>query len=147
MVSASRRVDEEGERALIRLPVPVNKYPHFVRYIVCQLKLFFPAMGKARIARVLARAGLHLGVTTVGRILKSDEPLGDVVEQVLPDAGPMLGRDDVQEERKRQIGLLLFAAGIAAFYSQRRLNRTEFMAIRKWEEQQDKPNPPSDGHQ
>jgi hypothetical protein len=39
-------------------------------------------MGKARIARVLARAGLHLGVTTVGRILKSDEPLGDVVEQV-----------------------------------------------------------------
>ena len=41
----------------------------------------------------------------------------------------------------------LFAAGIAAFYSQRRLNRTEFMAIRKWEEQQDKPKPASDGHQ
>jgi len=76
-----RRVDEEGERALIRLPVPVNKFPHYVRYIVCQLKLFFPAMGKARIARVLARAGLHLGVTTVGRILKSDEPLADVVDQ------------------------------------------------------------------
>ena len=41
----------------------------------------------------------------------------------------------------------LFAAGIAAFYSQRRLNRTEFMAIRKWEEQRDKPTPASDGHQ
>jgi len=41
----------------------------------------------------------------------------------------------------------LFAAGIAAFYSQRRLNRTEFMAIRKWEEEQDKPEPVSDGHQ
>ena len=41
----------------------------------------------------------------------------------------------------------LFAAGIAAFYSQRRLNRTEFMALRKWEEAQDKPEPPSDGHQ
>ena len=41
----------------------------------------------------------------------------------------------------------LFAAGIAAFYSQRRLNRTEFMAIRKWEDQQDKPKPESDGHQ
>ena len=41
----------------------------------------------------------------------------------------------------------LFAAGIAAFYSQRRLNRTEFMAIRKWEEEQDKSEPASDGHQ
>jgi hypothetical protein len=40
----------------------------------------------------------------------------------------------------------LFAAGIAAFYSQRRLNRTEFMAIRKWEEAQDKRQVPSDGH-
>jgi hypothetical protein len=40
----------------------------------------------------------------------------------------------------------LFAAGIAAFYSQRRLNRTEFMAIRKWEEAQDKREMPSDGH-
>jgi hypothetical protein len=41
----------------------------------------------------------------------------------------------------------LFAAGIAAFYSQRRLDRTEFMAIRKWEEQQDRPKPASDGNQ
>jgi len=41
----------------------------------------------------------------------------------------------------------LFAAGIAAFYSQRRLNRTEFMAIRKWDEEQDKLPPASDGHQ
>lgn len=62
-----RRVDEEGERPLIRLPEPVNKFPAFVRYIVCQLKLFFPSMGKEQIARILARAGLHLGATTVGR--------------------------------------------------------------------------------
>jgi hypothetical protein len=41
----------------------------------------------------------------------------------------------------------LFAAGIAAFYSQRRLNRTEFMVLRKWEEAQNKTDPPSDGHQ
>jgi hypothetical protein len=40
-----RRVDEEGERALIRIPEPVNKFPEFVRYIVGQLKLFFPMMG------------------------------------------------------------------------------------------------------
>jgi transposase InsO family protein len=84
-----RRIDEEGKRALIRNPVPVNKFPEFVRYIVCQLKLFFPSMGKARIARILARAGLHLGITTVGRILKSDEPPGDVVEQV---EGPITTR-------------------------------------------------------
>jgi putative transposase len=77
-----RRVDEEGERALIRLPEPVNKFPDYVHYIVCQIKLFFPSMGKERIARILARAGLHLGATTVGRILKSEEPPADVQEQV-----------------------------------------------------------------
>ena len=32
-----------------------------------------PTMGKKRIAQTLARAGLHLGVTTVGRILKERE--------------------------------------------------------------------------
>ena len=39
-------------------------------------------MGNERIARILARAGLHLGATTVRRMLKSDEPLADVMEQV-----------------------------------------------------------------
>lgn len=39
----------------------------------------------------------------------------------------------------------IFGAGIAAFYSQRKLNRAEFMAIRKWEEEQDRLA--SDGHQ
>jgi len=39
----------------------------------------------------------------------------------------------------------LFAAGIAAFYAQRRLGRAEFMALRKWEEEQDRPA--SDRHQ
>ena len=77
-----RRIDEEGERSLIRLPVPVNKFPDYVRYIVGQLKMFFPSMGKERIARVLARAGLHLGATTVGRMLKSEEPLGEALESI-----------------------------------------------------------------
>jgi transposase InsO family protein len=48
----------------------VNKFPEFVAVIVRQLKAFFPGMGKVKIAQVLARAGLHLGVTTVGRMLK-----------------------------------------------------------------------------
>ncbi len=32
----------------------------------------------------------------------------------------------------------LFAAGIAAFYGQRSLNRAEFLALRKWEDEQDR---------
>jgi hypothetical protein len=39
----------------------------------------------------------------------------------------------------------LFAAGIAAFYGQRRLDRTEFLALRKWEDEQDRLT--SDRHQ
>jgi putative transposase len=44
--------------------------PDFVRYTVQRLKTLCPSMGKVKIAQTLARAGLHLGATTVGRILK-----------------------------------------------------------------------------
>jgi transposase InsO family protein len=64
------RLDEEGPKALVELPVPVNKFPDFTRYIVQRLKTLCPAMGKVKIAQTLARAGLHLGSTTVGRMLK-----------------------------------------------------------------------------
>jgi transposase-like protein len=53
MRSWLRRVDEEGEGALIRISEPVNKFPDFVRYLVKQLKVLLPTMGKARIAQVL----------------------------------------------------------------------------------------------
>jgi transposase-like protein len=59
-----RRLDEEGERALVQISEPVNRFPDFVRYLVRQLKALLPTMGKVRIAQVLARAGLHLGATT-----------------------------------------------------------------------------------
>ncbi|MCA9123623.1 MAG: DDE-type integrase/transposase/recombinase [Planctomycetaceae bacterium] len=49
---------------------PVNKFPDFVRYAVQRLKNVCPTMGKVKIAETLCRAGLHLGKTTVGRILK-----------------------------------------------------------------------------
>jgi hypothetical protein len=49
---------------------PVNKFPDFVGAIVRQLKAFFPSMGKDKIATLLARAGLHIGATTVERSLK-----------------------------------------------------------------------------
>ena len=51
-----------------------------MRDIVRQLKAFFPGLGKVKIAQVLARAGLHLGVTTVGRILK-EKPTWAVHEE------------------------------------------------------------------
>lgn len=64
------RVDEPGERSLIQTPEPVNRYPDLVRHLVRQLKTLFPALGSVRIAQMLARAGLHLGATTVRRIVR-----------------------------------------------------------------------------
>jgi transposase InsO family protein len=63
------RLDEEGPRALVQTREPVNKFPDFVAYIVRRLKVLCPTMGKAKIAQVLCRAGLHLGSTTVQRML------------------------------------------------------------------------------
>jgi len=65
-----KRIDDQGAKALLQLREPVNKFPDFVRYIVQRLKTLSPSMGKVKIAETLCRAGLHLGVTTVGRILK-----------------------------------------------------------------------------
>ena len=67
-----RRIDEKGLDALLQLPEPVNKFPDFVRYLVQRLKILCPTMGKVRIADTLCRAGLHLGATTVGRILTEE---------------------------------------------------------------------------
>jgi hypothetical protein len=39
--------------------------------VVPRLKALCPALGKVKLAQILARAGLHLGVTTVGRMLKA----------------------------------------------------------------------------
>jgi len=69
-----RRLDEEGSDALVQLRQPVNKFPDFARYIVQRLKTLCPMLGKVKIAQTLARAGLHLGPTTVGRILKEKTP-------------------------------------------------------------------------
>jgi len=66
------RLDEDGPDALVRLPEPVNRFPDFVGYLVRRLRVLCPAMGRVRIAQILARAGLHLGPTTVGRMLRQD---------------------------------------------------------------------------
>ena len=70
IASWMKRIDEQGPDALLQLREPVNKLPDFVRYIVQRLKTLNPTMGKIKIAETLCRAGLHLGVTTVGRIIK-----------------------------------------------------------------------------
>jgi len=70
VASWMKRVDEEGPDALVHLREPVNKFPDFVRYAVQRLKTLCPSMGKVKIAQTLCRAGLHLGATTVGRIVK-----------------------------------------------------------------------------
>jgi len=62
------RLDEEGSDALVRLPEPVNKFPDFVAYLVKRLKILCPTLGKVKSAQILARAGLHLGPTTIRRM-------------------------------------------------------------------------------
>jgi transposase InsO family protein len=68
------RVDEQGPAALVKLPTPINRFPDFVDRVVQSLKITCPLMGKARIAQVLARAGLHLSPSTVRRMLKRPAP-------------------------------------------------------------------------
>ena len=74
IASWMQRVDEAGADALVQTRVPVNKFPDFVRYVVQRLRVLCPTMGKVKLAQMLARAGLHVGATTIGRMLK-DKPL------------------------------------------------------------------------
>jgi transposase InsO family protein len=68
IASWNHRLDDDGPSALLRTQKPVNTFPGFVRYVVQRLQTLCPLLGKAKFAQVLARAGLHLGVTTVGRM-------------------------------------------------------------------------------
>ena len=63
-----KRLDEQGEDGIVRLPAAVNKLPDFVAVVVQQLKATCPRLGKVRIAHVLARAGLRLSASTVKRL-------------------------------------------------------------------------------
>ncbi len=68
------RLDEEGPRAIVQVPEPVNRFPDFVHYVVRRLKVFCTAMGKVKLAQVLCRAGLHLAPTTVARMIRQEPP-------------------------------------------------------------------------
>ncbi|MDP7301516.1 MAG: hypothetical protein QGG09_00345, partial [Pirellulaceae bacterium] len=58
-----RRADDDS---LVQTRIPVNRFPDFIRHVVQQIKLFCPTLGKVKIADTLARAGIHIGKTTVG---------------------------------------------------------------------------------
>ncbi len=64
-----RRLDTDGPEGLVRLPLPINRFPDFVALVVQQLKSLCPSMGKLRIAQCLARLGLQLSTSTVRRML------------------------------------------------------------------------------
>jgi putative transposase len=79
------RLDEESPDALIRLPEPVNKFPDFIGYVVRRLKILCPNLGKAKTAQILARAGLHLGPTTIRRMQRDARwPESQKVLQPIP---------------------------------------------------------------
>ena len=67
-IRAWLRRSDDG--SLIQTKTSVNRFPDFVRYTVQRIKLFCPTLGKVKIADKLARAGIHIGKTTVWRILK-----------------------------------------------------------------------------
>jgi hypothetical protein len=81
------RLEEEGPDALVQMRVPVNRFPDFVRYLVQRLKTLCPTMGKVKIAQTLARAGLHVAATTVGRMLKEDAAPKPQPEKNAPSTG------------------------------------------------------------
>jgi transposase InsO family protein len=81
------RLDDGGAEALIQIPEPVNRFPEFVGYVVRRLKCLCPTMGRVRIARMLTRAGLHLGSTTVRRMLRAPRP-----QKPAPAAKPVASR-------------------------------------------------------
>ena len=51
IASWTKRVDEDGPDALLKLHEPVNRFPDFVRYMVQRLKILCPSMGKVRLPR------------------------------------------------------------------------------------------------
>lgn len=63
----NRRIDDPN---LVRTPTPINKLPEFVDEIARRLKSVAPRAGKRRIAQTLARVGIAVAASSVGRILK-----------------------------------------------------------------------------
>ncbi len=98
-----KRVDEEGERALVQLSEPVNKFPAYVGYLVRWLKSMCPAMGKLRIAQVIGRAGLRLAATTVRGMLRENPDSKEPAEAALTDEPIMVSTRVLKAKRPDHI--------------------------------------------
>jgi putative transposase len=80
-----KRLDEEGEDALVATPIPINRFPLFVRTMVNTLRCVSPFLGTVRMSQILARAGVHLAATTVRRML-ADRKRSPTKPTVVADA-------------------------------------------------------------
>lgn len=62
------RLDEQGEDALVKTRVPVNKYPDWLRLLVRQMKAQVPLFGAVRVAAMLGRAAIAISDSTIKRM-------------------------------------------------------------------------------
>ena len=65
-----RVVDVKGPDALVKPRKPINKFPAFVTAVVQQLSGLAPRIGKRQLAAIVARAGIAISASTVGRMRK-----------------------------------------------------------------------------
>ncbi len=101
IASWMRRIDDHDEPELLKTPMPVNKYPDYVRFVIQRLSVLEPTLGSRRIAQLLARAGLHVAPSTVRRILREEPPRrldgDDSTSSETTDAPEEVHRDEPEE--------------------------------------------------
>ena len=79
---------------LVQLPVKATRYPDYLRYIIQQLKMFCPLLGRFKIADILARVGLHISASTVRRIIHEPPVVPAVAEVDSPSGKPRILKSD-----------------------------------------------------
>ncbi len=98
-----RRIDEQGTEALVQLSEPVNKFPQLVGYLVRRLKTLCPTLGTKKIAESLARAGLHLGATTVRRMIQASSSSKPVEPEPSPAPNDKAAEQVVTAQSPNQV--------------------------------------------
>ncbi len=98
------RADDD---TLLQTRALVNRFPDVVRYVVQRIKLFCPTLGKVKIAQKLARAGIHIGKTTVERFHRTFKEI--LRQTTVPED---------QTEFERECSLII------AWYNERRPHNT-----------------------
>lgn len=61
--------------SLVKISVPWNKYPEFLKYASLKFKALVPTMGKKKISEYFVRSGLYLSAASIGRYLKDSPPV------------------------------------------------------------------------